>query len=515
MQPGVKDAIQEWSGAVRRGKGCRGRRRVDGRHEETSLGSDRHRTSDPGPWTVADPSQVDEMGMSRIEGQQVASAVGRVGFSGRDVDPRLVRRPRVRMAATTAAVLLITASAAFGQVVESAKEPGQSATKPASATARTHPNDPTVWNVDQMMEEAVLQISRRYNLNKAQEEYTRLLLIRRTRVFLSTYEDQVRQLLKESIELRLGLRPGTPEALMDWAERAAPIYEAAKEAILEGNDEWRDILNDEQKKLHDSDLSQMQGNFANVDRVLQSWRDGRGSTTAWGVTQPPAPPPAESGVVGGQVSTAPAQVELRNVEDNWLAYVERFIQIYKLDEKQQNSAKARIHKEMMEQAREYRDKHKADFEKLEAELRATLAKEDRKTRREELLARRSRLEGPIRTMFVHLDRRLRDQLLAEQRAGVDPEQKRLLDKMYDELAIDPLAKSPKPGPGVKPTPDTQPAEARGTTTQPASQAPPTTKPVDPPELKPVTPPPATSKPSETPPPTTTQPARPAMPASPM
>ncbi len=406
---------------------------------------------------------------------------------------------------------LLVSGVAFGQVVESGMDAGPAATKPAGATARTHPNDPAVWNADQMMEEAVLQITRRYNLNKAQEEYTRLLLVRRTKAFLAVYEDQVRQLLKESIELRLGLRPGTPEALMDWAERAAPIYEAAKDAILEGNTEWRDILNDEQKRLHDSDLAQMQGNFANVDRVLQSWREGRGSTTGWGVTQPPPQPRPEGGVAGGQVSSAPAQVELRHLEDNWLAYVERFIQVYKLNEKQQNSAKVRIHKEMMEQAREYRNKHKADFDKLEAELRDALAKEDGKARREELLATRSRLESPIRTMFVHLDRRLKDQLLAEQRAGVDPEQKRLLDKMYHELATDPAEKPPQAKDGVKPTPDTQPAaESRPATTQPAAGPSPTTKPADPPASQPATQPAPPPPPEPTPPPT----SRPVEPASP-
>ena len=136
-----------------------------------------------------------------------------------------------------AAVCLLTALGLCGSPIlaQAPEPPAKQSDEPP--TAKTHPNDPMIWNVDAMVEDAILQIARRYNLNKAQEEYTRLLLTQRVRVFLKIHEDDVRQLLKESIDFRTGLKPATPEAIMDWAERAMPVYDAAREAILGGNKE--------------------------------------------------------------------------------------------------------------------------------------------------------------------------------------------------------------------------------------------------------------------------------------
>ena len=73
--------------------------------------------------------------------------------------------------------------------------------------------------VDAMMEEAVLQITRRYNLNRSQEEYTRLLLVKRTKQVLDQYEPQVRELLKEQIDIRLDPKRAT----MLMAQSKIPI----------------------------------------------------------------------------------------------------------------------------------------------------------------------------------------------------------------------------------------------------------------------------------------------------
>src|SRR5262249_16481419 len=151
-----------------------------------------------------------------------------------------------------------------------AQTPAPAGEKPKDQpiTSQTHPNNPELWNVDAMMEDAVKQISRHYNLTKEQEDFTRLLLIKRTKPFLSQYEHDVRELLKESIDMRQGLKPGGADAFKKWAERAEPIYDAAKKAILDGNKEWRVVLNPDQLKIHDNDLALMNTNFEQVTRTL-------------------------------------------------------------------------------------------------------------------------------------------------------------------------------------------------------------------------------------------------------
>src|SRR5262245_12365874 len=71
-----------------------------------------------------------------------------------------------------------------------AQTPAPAGEKPKDQpiTSQTHPNNPELWNVDAMMEDAVKQISRHYNLTKEQEDFTRLLLIKRTKAFLGQYE---------------------------------------------------------------------------------------------------------------------------------------------------------------------------------------------------------------------------------------------------------------------------------------------------------------------------------------
>ncbi|MEE8385107.1 MAG: hypothetical protein V3S01_04245 [Dehalococcoidia bacterium] len=352
-----------------------------------------------------------------------------------------------------AATLLAGTAAAYGQVAE----PAEAASPPS--TPKTHPRDPTLWNIDQMMEDAVLQISRRYNLNKAQEEYTRLLLVRRTRVFLELYEDEVRRLLKESIDFTWGQREASPESYKDWAGRALPVYEAAKEAILEGNMEWREILTEDQKVTHDQDLDQMQANFAQISNVMEAWQKGKG----------PHLRPRGNRRTGkeiqtaGQVTSQPAVIKEQLLEASWLSYVERFILTYQLDEKQQNAAKAGVHKELLGQARAYREKHKVEFTKIEKTLKSLEGDPKKSNQRRTLNKQKTDLEKPICRMFVMLDRRLKAQAREAQLAKPDPKHQEVLEEMYGRLAgtrTTPRRQSsrPKGGPGAKPAATSSTAE---------------------------------------------------------
>ena len=407
-----------------------------------------------------------------------------------------VRRKMSIMAALSiwqlTAVCLLTALGLCGSpILAQAPEPPDE-----PPTAKTHPNDPMIWNVDAMVEDAILQIARRYNLNKAQEEYTRLLLTQRVRAFLKIHEDDVRQLLKESIDFRTGLKPATPEAIMDWAERAMPVYEAAREAILGGNKEWRQILTEEQIKTHDLDLQQMEDQFKGVSKLLGETREGKGLVSVMGG----AARPGDQGKSTGLVSTNPVSKVTVLMEDNWLAYVERFIQVFKLDEKQQNSARAGIYKEMFDQAKQYREKHKGELEKLAAELKSVEQDPSLSDRREDLLKQKAKLEQPIREGFVQMARRLDSLPTKEQRGAADPVQLKNLEQMREELSRNREIKRAGVS-GTRMPPDTQPATSGPAATQPGdakpagagSQPSPTTRPAP---REPIPPPAPATKPAE-------------------
>ncbi len=185
---------------------------------------------------------------------------------------------RIRAGSFFVAALALVLVASNAERLEAQAETGKpKIADPERATPKTHPTQPQLWNVDRMMEDAVMQITRRYNLNKEQEKYTRLMLKDKVRAFLGEHESDVRELLKESFEMKI--KGSQPDALKSWSERAQPIYEAAMTAILEGNLEWGDILDNEQKKTHEQDLAMMRTQFKRINTTLDGWKGGTGQAT--------------------------------------------------------------------------------------------------------------------------------------------------------------------------------------------------------------------------------------------
>lgn len=375
-----------------------------------------------------------------------------------------------RTSTATLALLVVAGSALIlGAPRRAAAQAGPSsgtqASTPVTPTPKTHPNDPSVWDVDKMMDDAATQIARRYNLNKPQERYTRLVLVKRVKAFLEDHESDVRDLLKESIVLRL--KNGTEAEYKKWAERAEPVYEAAMKAIWDGNQEWGGILNEDQKKIHESDLAQMQRSFDNVKRMLLKWKGE--DAAALPVRIGSGPPPETV----GRVAPNPPQSD---IEDSWLQYVRKFTFSYKLDDEQTAAAQA-IHKEEHQRATQYRDSHRRDI--LMNRARLTGAKDPATRARLE----QKRLELELRSfqeIFVRLEKRLDASLTQRQRAAVSGDDKRVLQRMADNFSGRSQQKSTR-AQAVKPKPDPKPTDAdkkqpKATADKPAKTSP-SSKPV--------------------------------------
>ncbi len=340
------------------------------------------------------------------------------------------------MLATAVIIGCVAADAALGQ------SPAATTTAATAkdATPQTHPNDPMLWNVDRMMEDAVQQISKRYSLNSEQEKYTRLMLTQRVRAFLKDHEADVRALLKEQIDWKAGFKPETSESRQVWATKAKPLYAEAMKAILDGNKEWGDILNDEQKKIHLGDMNQMKVNFDSVNSMLNNWESGNSMVT------PPRTPTDNSGPIR-QPAPPPPTWQERKIEDMWETYVIRFIQIYGLDEKQKNAAHS-IKRETQGEAAKYRESRKSDFD----ELFAMSGSDARKpTNPEETRKRKQSLERPIREMFGKMTGRLDGLLSQSQRESAKPEDKELLESIAKNFRSDSTVPIREPKPEARPT----------------------------------------------------------------
>lgn len=123
-------------------------------------------------------------------------------------------------------------------------------------------------NVDVMVETYTQFLVRRYDLTEEQGAYTKQLLTQRASEFMGAHGDEVNALMEGLFDARAGgeMAPGQ---LVEWGQRAMPIFEEAKRLIVAGNDEWRNILTEEQKKIHDEDLQMMNENFAQTHSQLQ------------------------------------------------------------------------------------------------------------------------------------------------------------------------------------------------------------------------------------------------------
>lgn len=125
----------------------------------------------------------------------------------------------------------------------------------------------SMLNVDMMVETYVGFLARKYDLNEDQDEFTRQFLKQKADEFMNGSGDEVRALVDRLFDVRTGGEMSNEE-LQEWGRQATPIYEEAKRLIIDGNDEWREILTDEQRRMHDKDVKLMYQSFDTTETQL-------------------------------------------------------------------------------------------------------------------------------------------------------------------------------------------------------------------------------------------------------
>ena len=121
---------------------------------------------------------------------------------------------------------------------------------------------PESATVEKIMQQAVRNISRRYNLNEAQTEKTQEIMQREVHRFLREHENEVWPLIRDLLASQLGAKPpSNVDEVKRIGKAARPLAQLAREAIYRGNSEWRMYLTPEQKSTHDYDLGQMEETF--------------------------------------------------------------------------------------------------------------------------------------------------------------------------------------------------------------------------------------------------------------
>jgi len=306
---------------------------------------------------------------------------------------------------------------------------------------------PLTWSIEPIVDRYVKQMARHYNLNPDQEEYSRQLLNLRVKRFLKEYEKDTRSLFAEYYYYQINKEMPSAEAAKDWARRGGPLVAAIRKEIVDGNMEWRRILNEEQKGKHDRDLEIMNRQFQQFDQQMERW--SRGEVRPADIGRSGSPPPRS----------------ITRFEDAWEFRVRSFVEAYKLDAGQRQTAYS-ILRELRGQAARYREKHQKEFDDLDARFTQITQADPKDPKKdaaelqrareklEELRQRRMKLEHPIRVeLFNQLLARLERIPTEDQRQ----ERQAHLNRLNARVGY-------KKRPATRPAGATQPA----TTSRPAA-----------------------------------------------
>jgi hypothetical protein len=376
---------------------------------------------------------------------------------------------RVSLVVVLSTLTLITVGAKAQQAEQPPQNPEQG-------------NPFAMWDVQKMIDRATSQVVKRYALTPEQETFTRNLMATGVNNFLDKNEGPIRDIFAQAIKYQISGSPPPPEKVKEWTAQITPMFDEAKGMIVAGNRDFREILSDDQKKIHDIDLKIMEKNFTDAEQRLDRWREGDfnperdfGSNNKKdrkaaaqrapvapaappaavetqapeAVTEtPPAPPaPAAPQPAAPSRAVSPGYASTDRTADLWEMYVRRFIQNYQLDQSQSNLA-MQILEETKKRANEYLASRKDEYQKLQTQLASAAGDQA--------------ASGEILKQIGELNKPVQEDLFNEMKQRLDQIPTEAQRKAYD-------AAHPKKATASAPA--SRPVASRPTATRPASLRP--------------------------------------------
>lgn len=301
--------------------------------------------------------------------------------------------------------------------------------------------------VERIMNTAVRNIARRYNLNEAQTEKTMEIMHREVYRFLTEHEDQVWPLIRDFLSQQgVGQPPSDVEQMKRIGKSARPMMDLIHEAIARGNKEWRMFLTEEQKVMHDYDMAEIDKTFEKANETLERWT--MGDASAGGVFPPPPPPSA-----GPRRPPAPPTDELpppeiTGFDPNRLfsVLVDNFIKKYRLNQSQIDAARS-ILEEYKIAAIDFKNSNKTELKVIGAKWLAAQEAGDRKMLRQ-AESEKKKLLTPVHVMRGQMEERLMALLTTAQKDRVASMQKPTPRKQVATRATAKTAHSQKVSPGT-------------------------------------------------------------------
>lgn len=256
------------------------------------------------------------------------------------------------------AAIMIFARPAFAQDSDRdrahAKRPVKEPTAPQSGLP-----DAGFWPTPRMMdlflERGAEDIARQYSLNDEQKAWLVQDMKQRWPAFMNRHRTVIQPLMNEVIEQGMSEQSPTAEQAARWAAAALPVFEDAKKEIDAGVVEFRKILDEDQRKILQSELTKLNLGYSFLTTRAKEWKEGRFNPSEWpggrrrgrnrdrnrnrdATASAPAAPADEAAVAFAA-----------DPKDEWSRYVEQFIAAYGLVDGQRLTAES-ILKDMKEKA---------------------------------------------------------------------------------------------------------------------------------------------------------------------
>lgn len=303
----------------------------------------------------------------------------------------------LRVCSLLMGVLLVATATA-----QDAKSERKSDVEKTSRAAEARKTVEGFWNVPGILETAVNNISRRYNLNEQQREITNEMMTTRVTKFLDDYQDQLWPLIRDLIMYqRKGELPDR-EAARELGPVAMKIIKEAKEEIFRSNREWGEILTSEQRLVHDYDMKEMAKSFQLIEDNFKGWVEGNPQNgSIFPQPRPLVNEPARPTKPKPGLPVDKKDVPGPLLDDKFDTYVGQFITDYVLTPPQIEAAQS-ILREIKLRAAAFR---KANGDKID-EVKQKLADAKDVKERREVMAQMRRLTKPINTLFTELKNRL-------------------------------------------------------------------------------------------------------------
>ena len=281
---------------------------------------------------------------------------------------------------------------------------------PDEAELGLPPEFPTV---EKIMDQAVKNIGVRYNLNTAQLEKTGDLMRSRVKGFLREHHDEIWPVIRDLIAAQIdGRAPSDKAKVMRIGRAARPLAALAFDAIVTANEEWAEILNEEQRRMHRFDMGEMGKTFGQIDSNLRSWEQGTPSDKSVFPTpqyypneprRPSKPPPGIPPKQGKKATTTGAMVVPFDV-GFFEIRVDQFIAEYGLDAAQVVKARS-IQRDFEARGQRHLHANRDALAQATAAKRQAKIDKDRKADAKAEF-RIKELRQPLLDLLVQMDARL-------------------------------------------------------------------------------------------------------------